>query len=536
MASLVLVVYTVARPEMDFIHDPRGLLLRVLLFGGLSVVAGLVLWRARLCNARSIGPAPPEALSTGAKAFLAALVLIVALLLGFRLADYPWAAPDEVHHLVVARNIAIHGVYASGHPDSGFRYFDSFDSVGPVVLGPIALAFKVLGVHLAVARGVMVAFYIGLSVATFFFTRSLFGIRAGLVSMGLLLGTYSSIYLGRTLYGEVPAYFFLLLGMMAWRRALWAGRNTSPARWGLLAGALVACAMLSKTILVLVAFSFLGVWVYDRVTWRRIGWRAVVFPCVGGFCVLGLWALFQRLHGTAVTESGGVLAIYQHYLLFGVSSVRNAFEHAVLPHPLAHLAWLGVLIATFPMLFARRYDPPAMVLYLYAIFLLYWWFFFTPGHLHRYLWNAYAILALFAAPCLLQAWQFAFRPGAAFRRRAIAMAVVVVLVWPGMQWTILQAREIATNDEMAPEYALIDVVRSLPDSTRVATDVDRLPGLLNFFEGRLVSAGRDPVALLRQFDVVISRDTPVLRASLPPGCVVQPAGGFVLLSTPQRTE
>ena len=306
--------------------------------------------------------------------------------------------------------------------------------------------------------------------------------------------------------------------------------------WGLFAGVLVACAILAKTIVVLVAFSFLGAWVYDRVTHQHIGWRPVVFPCIGGACVLGAWGLFQRFHGTGEVEEGGVLAIYQHYLLFGVSSVARAFEHAVLPHPLAHLAWLGVLIATVPVLFRHRPDPPAMVLYLYAVFLLYWWFCFTPGHLHRYLWNAYAILAIFGAPWLLMAGSSVLRRDTTTVHRTVAFAVLLLLGWPGLHWIFLQTREIATNDEMALEYALVDAVLALPDSTRVATDVERLPGLLNFFGDRAIERGQDPVALLGHFDVVITGDTPALRASLPAGNVVQPAGSFVLLSNPQTTE
>jgi 4-amino-4-deoxy-L-arabinose transferase-like glycosyltransferase len=561
VASLVLVAYTRAHPELDFIDAPGGLWLRAGLFSALTCGAGVLLVRWRGVGVPLHAFVPRERLSRSAFAGLLGLLFAIVLLLGIRLGDYPFAAPDEVHHLIVARNLAEHGAYASGHPEAGFKYFDSFDSVGPVVLGPIAMAFKIFGTSLAVARGVMVLFFAGLCLATWGFTRGLFGPRAALASVLLLLGTYSSIYLGRTLYGEVPAYFFLLLGLLAWRRAL----DPSPERknrtdqsdptdqsegslaapghwkhytslWALLAGVLVGCAILAKTIIILVAFSFLGAWMHDRVTHRRIGWRQVFFPVIGGVVVLGCWSVFQGLHGTVVAETGGVLAIYQHYLLFGVTSVASAFTHAVLPHPMAHLAWLAVLMASVPVLFRHRHDPPAITLYLYAIFLLYWWFFFTPGHLHRYLWNAYAILAIFAAPWLLCAVETATRRNLTVPKRVLALVVVVMLAWPGLHWALFQAREIVSNDEMVPEYALIEAVTALPPATRIGTDVDRLPGLLNFFGDRVVETGPDPLALLGQFETVITRDSPSLRAALPPGCGVQPAGNFVLLSTPRTTE
>ncbi len=554
VASLVLVAYTRAHPELDFIDAPGGLWLRAGLFSVLALIAGALLVRLRGVERSCPVCVPQRTFTRGAAAMLSTLIVFVVLLLATRLGDYPFAAPDEVHHLIVARNLSDHGAYASGHPDSGFKYFDSFDSVGPVVLGPIAMAFKIFGTSLAVARGVMVAFFAGLCLATWGFTRGLFGPQSALASVVLLLGTYSSIYLGRTLYGEVPAYFFLLLGLLAWRRALQSGRvpadrlegsaigcvagghASSASLWGLLAGVLVGCAILAKTIIILVAFSFLGAWVYDRVTHRCIGWRQVVFPVIGGVLVLGCWSVFQGLHGTGAAETGGVLAIYQHYLLFGVSSFAGAFEHAILPHPMAHLAWLGVLMTSVPVLFRQRHDPPAIALYLYAIFLLYWWFFFTPGHLHRYLWNAYAILAIFAAPWLVHALEQVATPALPRLKRAVALVVVVMLAWPGMDWTLFQAREITSNQEMVPEHALIDAVMALPPSARIGTDVDRLPGLLNFFGDRVVETGQDPLVLLAQFDTVITRDTPSLRAALPPGCGVQPAGNFVLLSTPKTTE
>lgn len=535
VGSLILVGYTRANPSLDFIDDPGGLLLRLALFATLACGSAALLGRLRGASSAPV-PISSDA-SPGATIALALVLLAVALLLGARTGIYPWAAPDEVHHLIVARNLAEHGAYASGHPDTGFKYFDSFDSVGPVVIGPVALAFKIFGTSLEVARCVMVAFFVGLCLATYGFVRGLFGTRAAVVAVALLVGTYSSIYLGRTLYGEVPAYFFLLLGLIAWRKAL--GNEASGRRsmaWGLLAGALVACAVLAKTIIVLVAFSFLGAWIYDRITHRRIGRRQVVFPCIGGAVVLAAWSLFQRWHGADQADSGGVLAIYQHYLLFGVSSVTGAFKHAIVPHPMAHLAWFGVMVATIPILFRHRHDPPAMVLYCYAIFMLYWWFFFTPGHLHRYLWNAYAILAIFGAPWLLWAVRYAMNQRLPRARRALAIIVVVMLAWPGLHWTLLQAREIATNDEMAPEYALVEAVKALPHSARIGTDVDRLPGLLNFFGERVIETGSDPVALLANVDVVITRDTPSLRAARPAMWRVQPAGDFVLLSSAQTTE
>ncbi|MBX3176877.1 MAG: glycosyltransferase family 39 protein [Candidatus Hydrogenedentes bacterium] len=534
--AIVLIGYTRANPDLDAIQLPGGLLVRAVLFSLATAAAAAAVWALR-------GPetaprdARPEYRAPGAWGrpglALVAVLVATAVLLSARVSIYPWAAPDEVHHLVVARNLALHGSYASGHPDAGFLYFDSFDSVGPTVIAPIALAFRAFGLDLAVARHVMVAFFLLLCLAQYFLARRLFAPWTAVASVALLVGTVSSTYLGRTLYGEVPAYAFLLLGLLAWGAALERPRAMG---YGLLAGFLVAAAVLTKTILALVAFSFLGAWLYDRATDRAIRWPHVLWPVAGGLATMGAWALIQRWHAPANADPGGVLAIYQHYLLFGVGSAGRAFQHAILPHPVTHLAMLAVLALAIASGFRGPRRLPALVLLLFAVFMGYWWFFFTPGHLHRYLWNSYAILALFAAPWLCRALAELARPEFPARRRIAALACAILLAAPQARWIAFQAREIATNSEMHPEYALIGAVEALPADQRIATDVERLPGLLHFFAGRRVETGEDPVALLAAYDTVIARDSPALRGVLHDGIRVQPAGAFVLLSIAENPE
>lgn len=528
MGSVALWVYTQRNPELDAIQLPGGLLLRTALFGVACVLCLALIGCARCREALPRPVWSTKPVPRGAWCLLAALLAGMVLLLSVKIDEYPWAAPDEVHHLVVARNLAEYGSYASGHPDAGFRFFDSFDSVGPAVLGPVAAAFKCFGVSLAAARAVLVVFFLLLCAGAFLFVRERHGPWAGIAAVCLLFGTFSSIYLGRTLYGEVPALAYLLFGLLAWQRALarpgWSG-------WGMLAGVLVAGAVLSKTILLLVAFSFAGAWVYDRVTFRQIRWPHVVMPAAGGLGVLGVWAVFQRLHGTGPTESGGVLAIYQHYLLFGLSSVPEALANSVARNPVAHAAWLGVAILTIPLVFRHRYQPAAVVLYSYALFCLYWWFFFTPGQLHRYLWTGYAILALFAAPWLVAAIAAARDQHRATLVRVVCAVAAVVLAGPSARWVALQAREIATKQEMASERAIVRAITALPGSYRIATTSGRLPGLVNFFGDRVIETGADPGALLETYDVVVLPDTAGHRAVVPSGASLKSAGDFVLLST-----
>lgn len=533
VASAALLVYTTRHPALDFIQSPGGLVLRTLLFGTMACAAVLLLFRIPWRGDDT--PVAEAVPATHSRPWWMAGALIAVILAIFvsRLGAYPFAAPDEVHHLVVAKNLAVHGAYASGHPASGLKYFDSFDSVGPVVLGPIALIFTVTGPSLVAARFVMVLFFAGLCAALFGFAHRRFGPVSGLVTIVLLLGTYSSIYLGRTLYGEVPALMFLVLSMVAWGCALEASGRAAIA-WGLLAGLLAGCTLLAKTIFILAAFSALGAWLYDRATRRTVRAVHVIAPVAGALVPLGLWSLFQALHAPESSEEGGVFAIYQHYLLFGVEGFPQAFANGMMRHPLAHLGWLVVVLGTVPVLFRQRHDLPALVLYLYALFTIYWWLFFTPGQLHRYLWCAYGILAIFTAPWVCWAVRRLVDRPVDWPRRAAALVLCVVLVASGLRWGALQLRELALREEMSSEHALADAVGGLPVAARIATDIGRAPGVLNFLADRPARLRGADEDLFAGADAVVT--LPARADQAPAGWEMQPAGDFVLLSRVQSTE
>src|SRR5690348_18477110 len=67
----------------------------------------------------------------------------------------PWF--DEGEHLRVPKTLVQYGQYAVWSAD-GFRYFGPTIGVGPTVLLPIALVFKLFGIGLVQARLVMVAY------------------------------------------------------------------------------------------------------------------------------------------------------------------------------------------------------------------------------------------------------------------------------------------------------------------------------------------------------------------------------------------
>ena len=201
--------------------DSPGFGLRILVKAiAFTVAAGACLW---VVAKRIVPPAGPDStidvVRSGSKWSFIPAALLAALLLFSNLDRHPWPAPDELHHLIVARNLAAHGAYASGlAPD--LVWFDRYDSVGAPVIGLVAGAFKLFGVGIASARGVLASFGVALTILVYFVFLPLYGARASGLASFLALAAFGTIYLSRSLYGEVPALAFVLLGLLAWRRGL----------------------------------------------------------------------------------------------------------------------------------------------------------------------------------------------------------------------------------------------------------------------------------------------------------------------------
>lgn len=143
-------------------------------------------------------------------------VLLTALILTgsfYNLANYPTIWSDEGIFSDTAANLALCGRYAFTveSPDQ-LNDLDSRISVGPAVILPVALAYKLFGVGLVPGR-VVAGFYLVLAfLALFLAGRRLFGSGAALLAVALaLLGT-DVFYWGRSVMGDIPALALFLVG------------------------------------------------------------------------------------------------------------------------------------------------------------------------------------------------------------------------------------------------------------------------------------------------------------------------------------
>jgi 4-amino-4-deoxy-L-arabinose transferase-like glycosyltransferase len=478
------------------------LAVKAALFAILALVSAAGLrWIAR----RGSRPSDPKASPEFPKKFsplwtLAPLPLALILLVP-NLEAYPWAAPDELHHLVVARNLVEHGEYASGNPDIGFLRFDIYDSVGPSVILPVATAFKAADTCLRSARIVTAAFGFALCGLSYFFLAPVFGSVAGVASVFLLLMSFGTVYLSRSLYGEVPALTFILAGLLCWRHSIQAEH---PTRMALVSGVFFGLAALAKTFILLTLFAILGAWLYDRLTHRRLKWPHIVGPGAGLLATLAAWSAVQFLFRDDTSSTGSTLLYYRHYLMFGLQSADAGLAW-IIDQPLTAAAIIGAVLYCARFLLGSRYDPPSIVLLLMAVLFAFWWIFFTPGSIPRYMWYTAAIGGLFAGPLLVRAIHCIADSQVRVRIRAAAgIAIVAILLGACIRATE-QFQRVYFHDETADDLALAEYLKGVPESASVATTYWPVERSADFFANRHIELVENEERAEAGHDIVISR-------------------------------
>ena len=461
------------------------LFVKLAAFAALTLAAGRVLLRqaSSVPNGLPYTGTPLLGNHHHAHTVMALVLGAAALVLFPKLDSYPWAAPDEVHHLAVARNLAHYGVYASGNPNAGFRHFDNYDSVGAPVIAPVALALRVAGHTFGAGRFVMSVYFLALCGLAYLLLSPLFGGYSAVAGVSVMTLGFGSLYLGRTLYGEVPALTFLIGGLLLWRRAL---RIPALSVWGAWAGIMFGLAVLCKSIIALSAFAFLGALVYDLMTYRRIRWTHIVPVALGAASAIGAWWCVQALSRHDVSGAAAdTMGLYKHNLMFGLRSAPHAVGWMLKePAALAGLVCAGVFAT--PILFRRRYDPPSVVLFLVGVFYVYWWVFFTPGRIPRYVWYSYAIFGMYAGAMAAAFMQTMLYCGSNPFKRALALAVIALVLAPLPSRAVDSVRAIWTCDETHSDYAAARYVEGLPSDAAIGTTYWPLAGAVDFLARRRI--------------------------------------------------
>lgn len=472
------------------------LLIRIAGFAGLSAAAGVAIARTR-----PDGTAVPMPTTPAPQWRLALIPCALAAVIAFpRLGATPHVEPDEWHHLNVARNLAVHGLYASGTPGDGYVLFDDYDSVGPPVILPVAAAMRLGGPNLESARVVMAIYFVAFAGVTYLFIAPVFGGWAAVASSVLALGAWGSAYLGRALYGEVPAFMFLLLALVAGRAAI---QRPHPWGWGVAAGAMFGLAVLSKYYLLMAVWPLMGAFILDRMTAKRIRWAHIAGPAIGAFAIIASWSAVQAFAERNVTRAaGGQLSMYQHNILFGIEGVENTVGYLA-TQPASTLAVIAGLV--FGAWLTRRHhaDPTVAALWLFAAFQWYWWVFFNTGNLPRYSWYGWAATAILLGPLLGMLIE-SRRTSATAQRlsRPLAIACCAAAIIPAAVRTAQETQRAYRSDEMESTRALAMYIASRPDDDRIATAFWPLERSIPFLSGRTIARLSD-TDTANEYDVVL---------------------------------
>jgi hypothetical protein len=263
---------------------------------------------------------------------LIGLLLLGAFLLVYKLDQYPVPWYDEGSHLHVAKNFALNGVYAD-YSSEGNRPFGPAVGVGPTVLLPIALLFKVGGVSIPLARVVIVVYgVLGLALL-YLLTAQLVNRRAALVAVALALlsPAVDFVYNARTVLGEVPGLFFLLAGLWLWLKP---GKHSLQNL--LLVGLMFGLACITKNQYALFILpSLLLAWFADLFWYKRSGWRYFVVPGIIAGIVFFAWTFIVILllgqTGGSFSENLADLraASAGAFFLFRLSSIQSALRFLV---------------------------------------------------------------------------------------------------------------------------------------------------------------------------------------------------------------
>jgi hypothetical protein len=260
---------------------------------------------------------------------------------------------DEGINLDVAANIVREGKYGS-YGAEGFTLFPEEITTGPTVIFPVALSFSLFGIGLVQAR-IIPAIYLLLCGLLFYVVADrLYGWKAAvLASIFFIVGMLGDPF-GQNLYafdpfshghyalGEIPGFFFWLLGVWMWSLAL--DRDDDWKRYALFAFAGVSwgLAVQTKLMFALLIPPFLIWSLIDR-----RGWKSVAVTLVGVLFPALIWILYQiSVVGLEILPQ----RILFGWPIYGTAQAGFSQEPAVLVSRLLGLGHAGFIVLGLPSL------------------------------------------------------------------------------------------------------------------------------------------------------------------------------------------
>jgi 4-amino-4-deoxy-L-arabinose transferase-like glycosyltransferase len=253
------------------------------------------------------------------RSLLAAVLTLsagIALFFSFyRISEAPAIWYDEGFYTQMAMNLLTEGrqglQVAPGELSSS-----SYITVGYPLTLPVGLSYSLFGQGVTQGRVVMVFFLLGFVALSYFLVKRLYGPWQGAFT-ALFLSTFPMLYgNGKSVLGEVPGLFFLvlaLLALLALERSGYRGAGRYAAV-GLCVGLCVSTKMFFILLPAALFLTLLILWRHIDIDWKGFGYGALAFSLP-----VFLWGLIQFGADASVPA---VLSYYSNPY-----AVENIFSH-----------------------------------------------------------------------------------------------------------------------------------------------------------------------------------------------------------------
>ena len=219
---------------------------------------------------------------------LVVLILSVIIFFGlFHITESPPFGFDEGWATHIATNISRIGIDGTQFSPGNIGHVPLI-SVGYPLIYALAFWFKIFGVGILQARIMMVVYMLGFAIISFLFLRRLYGNNIALASLAIL-STFPPFYtFGKSVIGEVPVLFFLMLFLLSFNLA-----TNNPKRrkfWLILSGVVAGLCIITKTMaLVFIPALFVGAFM----AWKRksVSWKDIYIVTISTIIPIIVWII-----------------------------------------------------------------------------------------------------------------------------------------------------------------------------------------------------------------------------------------------------
>jgi 4-amino-4-deoxy-L-arabinose transferase-like glycosyltransferase len=329
-----------------------------------------------------------------------AILMLAAFLLFYNLDLNPRPWQDEGAVASIAKSLVQDGVYATQSSD-GYQTYGGVQSVGPTVVLPIALAYRLWGVGLVQGRWVMALYAFVTLVLLYHTGRTMFNRRVAIIAVILVLGSQAVGYFiyGRGIFGEVPALGFFLAGWLVWNQAVRRNRSLLA----LLAGLLFGLAMVTKAYyVIIVSGAIVLLALMDWVFYHQHRFKYLLILGSSALICYALWMGWQWLYFGADVFAENLDKLKQ--LASATSGINrtwigDAIKRLIGPDADYFYFFWGFLslLYVIPLCLRRTREAflLALVWVLTVLWLAYYTFWSMP--IPRYMFPFAAIMSLFVA-------------------------------------------------------------------------------------------------------------------------------------------